>query len=258
MQPPPGLTVVDSGQLDWELQHTLCYVPGRVLPYELVEPPEPDERTLDTISLHSWFPRSVDDGLNWEHDGGDSASASMQGAGMAFKLWTSWEPGNVWISVHALKRVPGAVPVAFCAGKAPDCLALEDVNLQWGLKTNRGTWACHGTSVALPVRSGIREASRFSRFSAPNDARAAYARVCTDPRWIDAAISQWSLSWGKLKLIRFSPSGPPHVCDVAVPSQVGSTAAIEATVFDAALGLVYLQDDALEAQQREVYCLSYA
>jgi hypothetical protein len=239
------------------IEHTLCYVPSRVLPYGRAEIPELIERTLDAVVVKPWYPSTMDGDLNWEADGGNQASASMHGAGMALKLWTSCKSGDVWVSIQALERVPGATPAQFCEGKAPDVLLLCDIDLHWSLNTNRFTWGCHGTFIALPVESGIREESRFLNYSAPYNALAAacYAHTRTEPPWTDAAVRRWSLSWGKLKLIRFSPSAWPKVCNVAIPSEASS---IQVTVFDAALGLVYLQEDAMEDKPQEVHCLSYA
>jgi hypothetical protein len=240
-------------------QPMLYYIPRLVLPYHLAEPLGHVECTFSVVALKaSGLPIPEDHDFGWG-DSWDRASASRRGAGMAFKLWRAWEHGDVWLSVNALKRVPGAVPVAFC-GETPVHLMIPDVSPLTSFETDRTTWAYHGTSIALPIRSEATELLRILRASAPNDAQAAawYAQARTDPSWLESYDTRWSLPWGKLKLIRLSPNGPPRVCDVVVPGEVASRGPIEAVAFDAALGLVYLQEDALQKDPREVYCLSYA
>jgi hypothetical protein len=254
---------IDDSSTDDYYQKTMCYAPAGALLYGPSLGLMNVAAKLELSPIAFWQPS---DFMRPEDSLVDTAHSCVGCMGMTFEFWLRWigdatSHGVFSATYEPIYDVYSDAPMEFRARASPHYLELPNVQCHDRVEREMTlpTYAWHGATLALPVFSAVHEIDRVCAEHARNvldfGADALVGRDLQASGLFGPNELDWSSSWGKLKIVQFSPTAEPHVCDLATWPYAG---AVEAVALDVAFATIYVQGDTADEENPEIYCLSYA
>jgi hypothetical protein len=230
--------------------------------------------TIEIVPITNWNDPVSEDWDMWVH----SAQSAMDGpVGMNFKLRTQRQDDRSLVHITAWtfelpRNCSPDGPSSAQPRASVNHVELPDINMffdddkfLYNPRNFEPRVAGDGTMLAFPVQPNADELRRVifeHARNAPADP-AAYGlakAVRIEPEIYEIEEVRAGSNWGKLKLVRFVPHGPAHVCDLEIPSDLAMDRYADALLLDATRGKVYVQErvwDDPSIMVPQLWCLNY-